>query len=65
MPQFTTLFDSFTPVFTAPSLLHCQRLVRSLGALSLLTGGRMSVARNWLAAGVSQHWDALLRLIPA
>ena len=65
MPQFTTLFDSFSPVFTAPSFLHFQTLVLSLWALPLLTGGRMSVARIWLAAGVSEHWDALLRFIRA
>lgn len=65
MSQFTMLFDSFSSVFTSPSFLHFQVLVVSLWALPLLTGGRMSLARIWLAAGVSQHWDALLRFIRA
>ena len=63
MSQFITLFDSFRPVFTAPSFLHFQRLMVSLWALPLLTGGRLSLARIWLASGVSQHWDALSRFV--
>jgi hypothetical protein len=65
MSQFTMLFDSFSSVFTAPSFLHFQVLVMSLWALPLITGGRISLARIWLAAGVSQHWDALLRFVRA
>jgi len=63
MPQFTTLFESFIPVFTAPSFLHFQALMMSLWCLPLLTGGRMSLARIWMACGTSQHWDALSRFV--
>ncbi|MBV9481701.1 MAG: transposase [Acidobacteria bacterium] len=63
MQQFTTLFDSFIPVFTAPSFLHFQTLMVSLWCLPLLTGGRMSLVRVWAVSGVSQHWDALLRFV--
>jgi len=63
MHQFITLFESFSPVFTAPSFLHFQTLMVSLWALPLLTGGRMSLARIWAASGVSQHWDALSRFV--
>jgi hypothetical protein len=65
MQQFSMLFDRFRSVFTAPSFLHFQVLVISLWALPLLTGGQMSLARIWLASGVSQHWDALLRFVRA
>jgi len=65
MQQFSMLFDSFSSVFTSPSFLHFQALVISLWALPLLTGGRMSLARIWLAGGVSQHWDAPLRFVRA
>ena len=63
MQQFTTLFDSFIPVFTAPSFLHFQTLMISLWCLPLLTGGRMSLVRIWAVSGVSQHWDALMRFV--
>jgi len=63
MPQFTTLFESFIPLFTAPSFLHFQTLMVSLWALPLLTGGRMSLVRIWAVSGVSQHWDALMRFV--
>ena len=65
MPQFTMLFDSFSSVFTSPSFLHFQVLITSLWALPLLIGGRMSLARIWLAGGVSQHWDVRLRFVRA
>ncbi|MCA1617066.1 MAG: transposase [Acidobacteria bacterium] len=63
MSEFNMLFESFSNVFTSPSFLHFQALMISLWALPQVTGGQMSLARIWLAAGLSTHWDATARFV--
>jgi len=63
MNEFNMLFESFRSVFTAPSLIHFQVLMVSLWALPLITGGRVSLARIWLASQTTRHWDGLLRFV--
>jgi len=63
MPEFTTLFEPFSSVFTAPSFLHFQALIMSLWSLPLVTGGHVSLSRIWLQSRTSKHWDALARFV--
>lgn len=63
MSDFNMLFDSFSHVFTSPSFLHFQALMTSLWSLPQVTGGQMSLARIWLAAGLSTHWDSMHRFV--
>ena len=63
MSEFNMLFESFSHVFTAPSFLHFQALMISLWSLPQVTGGQMSLARIWLAAGLSSHWDSMHRFV--
>jgi hypothetical protein len=63
MSDFNMLFESFSHVFTSPSFLHFQALMVSLWALPHVTGGQMSLARIWLAAGLSAHWDSTSRFV--
>lgn len=63
MSDFNMLFESFSHLFTSPSFLHFQALMISLWSLPQVTGGGMSLARLWLAAGLSTHWDATARFV--
>ena len=65
MSEFNMLFESFRNVFTSPSFLHFQALMISLWSLPQITGGGMSLARIWLAAGLSSHWDSMHRFVRA
>jgi hypothetical protein len=63
MEQFTMLFENFSSVFTTPSFLHFQTLMISLWSLPQITGGQVSLARIWLVAGISTHWDSMHRFV--
>ena len=63
MSEFNMLFERFSNVFTSSSFVHFQTLMISLWSLPQITGGGMSLARIWLAAGLSSHWDATARFV--
>lgn len=60
MNEFSTLFDNFRCVLTAPSFVHFQAIIVSLWALPTITGGPVSIARIWLRTKTTTHWDGLM-----
>lgn len=63
MSEFNMLFESFNSVFTSPSFHHFQAIMISLWSLPIVSNGQMSLARIWLAAGLTTHWDSTARFV--